>query len=444
VPGVSAVTVNLATEEASLECGDVNTETLASALEARGYHLVVPKPGLGPAPEMHGALLRVIVAWILTAPLMMAMVPGLHLHLPWELQALFSAGAAFGAGWPFLARASRQALRGETSMDTLIALGATVSWGFGFHEGLRGAMHPTFETAAALVAFLLVGKFLEAKAKHRATDALEVLLRLAPARAFRIQSNGSETEVPVAELHAGDRVRVKPGGAIPVDGVVLAGSADVEEALLTGEPMPVPKAAGDRVIALHHIPCGECFYCRRKLYAQCPVYKRVGVTAGFEPAGGGFAQYVRVMDWIAERGVERIPAGVSTGSKVRVPGKGRTEEGDLYVALTVEPHPYFGREGDDILAEVPLTVPEAYLGADIDVPTIHGPVRAKIPPGTAAGQRFRLKGFGVRSGRGADGDHYYRVTIAMPEHITPEGRDLAGKFSTLYGRDPRASLPSGL
>lgn len=68
---------------------------------------------------------------------------------------------------------------------------------------------------------------------------------------------------------------------------------------------------GDRVIVFHHIPCGDCFYCVRKLYAQCPVYKKVGVTAGFEPAGGGFAQYVRVMDWIVERGVELIPDGVS-------------------------------------------------------------------------------------------------------------------------------------
>lgn len=68
---------------------------------------------------------------------------------------------------------------------------------------------------------------------------------------------------------------------------------------------------GDRVIVFHHIPCGECFYCERKLYAQCPVYKKVGVTAGFEPAGGGFAQYVRVMDWIAARGIEIIPDGVS-------------------------------------------------------------------------------------------------------------------------------------
>ncbi len=68
---------------------------------------------------------------------------------------------------------------------------------------------------------------------------------------------------------------------------------------------------GDRVALFHHIPCGNCFYCRRRLYAQCSTYKRVGITAGFEPAGGGFAQYVRVMDWIVRRGVVRVPDGVS-------------------------------------------------------------------------------------------------------------------------------------
>ena len=67
---------------------------------------------------------------------------------------------------------------------------------------------------------------------------------------------------------------------------------------------------GDRVVVFHHIPCGECFYCQLRLYAQCPVYKKVGVTAGFEPAGGGFSQYVRVMDWIVRRGIERIPDDV--------------------------------------------------------------------------------------------------------------------------------------
>ena len=68
---------------------------------------------------------------------------------------------------------------------------------------------------------------------------------------------------------------------------------------------------GDRVIVFHHIPCGHCFYCVRDLHAQCATYKKVGVTAGYEPAGGGFAQYVRVMDWIVDRGIEKIPAGVS-------------------------------------------------------------------------------------------------------------------------------------
>src|SRR5438876_2809667 len=70
-------------------------------------------------------------------------------------------------------------------------------------------------------------------------------------------------------------------------------------------------SVGDRVIVFHHIPCLECFYCRHKLFAQCPVYKKVGVTAGYEPAGGGFSQYVRVMDWIVHRGVEKIPEDVS-------------------------------------------------------------------------------------------------------------------------------------
>ena len=70
-------------------------------------------------------------------------------------------------------------------------------------------------------------------------------------------------------------------------------------------------AIGDRVVAFHHIPCGDCFYCRHKVFAQCPVYKRVGCTAGFEPSGGGFAEYVRVMDWIVRGGVVRIPDAIS-------------------------------------------------------------------------------------------------------------------------------------
>ena len=127
--------------------------------------------------------------------------------------------------------------------------------------------------------------------------------------------------IPVPEIGRGEvLIRVESCGICPTDlkkisynllpgprifghetaGVIAAVGAGVTK-----------YAAGDRVIVFHHIPCGECFYCGKQQYAQCPVYKKVGVTAGYEPAGGGFAQYVRVMDWIAARGIEIIPEGVS-------------------------------------------------------------------------------------------------------------------------------------
>ncbi|KAA0253668.1 MAG: J domain-containing protein [Acidobacteria bacterium] len=146
----------------------------------------------------------------------------------------------------------------------------------------------------------------------------------------------------------------------------------------------------------------------------------------------------------SERLTVRIPAGVDTGAKIRVPGKGRTEEGDLYLVLTVEPHPYFRREGDDILADVPVTVPEAYLGAEIDVPTIRGPVRARIPAGTSPGQRFRLKGRGIENPRTrTTGDHFYRVVVVPPDVVSEEGRRLVEPLARLYVANPRASLPTG-
>ncbi len=128
-------------------------------------------------------------------------------------------------------------------------------------------------------------------------------------------------QVPVPELGAGEiLIRVEACGICPTDlkkiaydllpppriyGHETAGTVAAVGASVT------KYQAGDRVIVFHHIPCGNCFYCQHKLYAQCAVYKKVGVTAGFEPAGGGFAQYVRVMDWIVEGGIEKIPDGVS-------------------------------------------------------------------------------------------------------------------------------------
>jgi DnaJ-class molecular chaperone len=119
--------------------------------------------------------------------------------------------------------------------------------------------------------------------------------------------------------------------------------------------------------------------------------------------------------------------------------------GDLYVTIRVSSHPYFERRNGDILAVVPITIREAYSGADISVPTIHGPVRAKVPPGTQGGQKFRLRGKGVHDPRtGTTGDHVYTVRIAVPKKISPAGREAAALFDSLYEGDPRESLPKSI
>jgi L-iditol 2-dehydrogenase len=127
--------------------------------------------------------------------------------------------------------------------------------------------------------------------------------------------------IPVPEIRPGEvLIRVESCGICPTDlkkiaynllpGPRVFGHETAGVIAKVGKGVS-KYAPGDRVIVFHHIPCGECFYCSKKLYAQCPVYKKVGVTAGYEPAGGGFSQYVRAMDWIVERGIEKIPGGVS-------------------------------------------------------------------------------------------------------------------------------------
>jgi L-iditol 2-dehydrogenase len=127
--------------------------------------------------------------------------------------------------------------------------------------------------------------------------------------------------VPVPEIGRGELlVRVHTCGICGTDLKKIATGSHSAPRIFGHETSGVVAAvgkdvqslrAGDRVMVFHHIPCGECFYCKHKTFAQCPTYKRVGCTAGFEPSGGGFAEYVRVMDWIVERGTVRIPDGVS-------------------------------------------------------------------------------------------------------------------------------------
>ncbi len=132
-------------------------------------------------------------------------------------------------------------------------------------------------------------------------------------------------------------------------------------------------------------------------------------------------------------------------------GEGRVRElsggpvGDLYVTVRVTPHPYFERHGNDIHGIVPITVKEAYAGAEIGVPTIHGTVTAKIPPGTQGRQRFRLRGKGVKDPRsGGAGDHIYSVRVMIPKTQSQAGMDAATLLDSLYEGDVRAELPKGL
>ena len=247
-PGVSSATVNLATAQVIVN-GTASFNDLAARVEEAGYGLSpIEADGLE-AEELSRPLARMLVALVLTAPMVATMIPGLDWHLPGWLQALLATPVVFGAGSGFFVRAAKQAKHGQASMDTLVALGSGTAWLFAMGEWWQGTHHLSFETASALVAFLLTGKYLESRAKAHATDALRALLTLAPPTALRVEDDGSLLEVPVSMLLAGNRARVLPGQSVPADGRVLSGQAEVDESMLSGEPMPVPKGPGDALVA---------------------------------------------------------------------------------------------------------------------------------------------------------------------------------------------------
>lgn len=143
----------------------------------------------------------------------------------------------------------------------------------------------------------------------------------------------------------------------------------------------------------------------------------------------------------------RIPAGVQTGSRVRVPGHGNAgalggPPGDLYIITDVQPHPFFERRGDDLYTVVPVTVPEAALGAKIEVPTLDGRALLRIPPGTNSGQRFRLREKGVPSVRasGKRGNQYVEVQVVVPKPVDERVRNLLRELGKLAPEDPRSDL----
>jgi molecular chaperone DnaJ len=143
----------------------------------------------------------------------------------------------------------------------------------------------------------------------------------------------------------------------------------------------------------------------------------------------------------------RIPAGVQTGSRVRVPGHGNagthgTPPGDLYFITEVKPHPYFQRRGDDLYTVVPITVSEAALGAKIEVPTLDGRSLLRVPPGTSSGQKLRLREKGVPSVRqpGKRGDMYVELQVVVPKPVDERVRDLLRELARLEPENPRQDL----
>jgi molecular chaperone DnaJ len=143
----------------------------------------------------------------------------------------------------------------------------------------------------------------------------------------------------------------------------------------------------------------------------------------------------------------KIPSGVETGSRVRVAGKGHAGTyaglpGDLYIITNVSDHPYFKRQGDNIYCAVPITVPEAALGAKIEVPTVDGKALLRIPPGTQSGQKFRLRERGAPSLRagGIRGDQFVEVKITLPRVISEETKDLLQKYARNNPENPRAEM----
>jgi DnaJ-class molecular chaperone len=143
----------------------------------------------------------------------------------------------------------------------------------------------------------------------------------------------------------------------------------------------------------------------------------------------------------------KIPEGVADGQRLRIRGKGQPgaggPAGDLQLIVHVRPHPFFERRGDDIHIELPITIGEAIRGAEIEVPTIHGPVRARIPQRTQGGQTFRLSGKGVKR-KSSAGDHYYKVQVSVPRDVPPEGMSAVEQLEPYYRESPRANLKISL
>lgn len=256
VSGVLGATVNLATERATISAlASVSDESLQAAAQKAGYSASLLSDGGADASSTREApdWLPVALSAVLTLPLvtpMLLQLLGVDWMLGGWLQLALAAPVQFWLGARFY-RAGWKALRaGSGNMDLLVALGTSAAFGLSTFLLLRhdqhGMPHLYFEASAAVITLVLLGKWLEARAKRRTTAALQALNGLRPAVA-RVLHGGVASETPIGLVRVGDLVLVRPGDRLPVDGEIVEGSSHVNESLITGESLPVAKALGDRV-----------------------------------------------------------------------------------------------------------------------------------------------------------------------------------------------------
>jgi len=253
--GVKSANVNFATERATVEYFPelVSVLDLRKAVQDVGYGVESEEEVDKSVEEMGKARLRMLIAWACTIPIIAWMIPEMVLGLRWPNETIYNLGlillaipVLFGAGLPTLRSAVKAIFHKTANMDVLIMMGTTIAF-------LTGP--PVFFTSilnyagvsAMIMSFHLTGRYFEAKAKGRASQAIRRLLKL-EAKTARILVDGEEKEVPIQEVKVGDIMIVRPGEKIPTDGVVVEGESAVDESMATGESMPVQKKPGDEVI----------------------------------------------------------------------------------------------------------------------------------------------------------------------------------------------------
>jgi len=257
VPGVKSVSVNLANERAHLELlGQVDPQILIAAVDKAGYSASVWEVEHPTADNQQQRLHRerwiLIMALTLALPLVLPMLLqpfGVHWMLPAWAQFVLATPVQFIFGARFYVAAWKAVRAGAGNMDLLVALGTSAGYGLSIYEWATAAgrmPHLYFEASAVVIALVLLGKYLESRAKRQTASAIRALEALRPERAIQV-IDGRELDVAISALRLNDLVMVKPGERFPVDGEVVEGQSHADEALISGESLPVPKQPGDKV-----------------------------------------------------------------------------------------------------------------------------------------------------------------------------------------------------